>query len=211
MSDLIDKYGKDYQAVGSHVRHPALTFMLLENYDRRIPRDLPHVDRITEAARLYLEEIESGKIEYIADHKKEVDRSVSDIFVEQLEPLVNYDEYGNVVYEDAEEEEEDMFNFQAYYADSDVVIDISQNKPEYVWEMGDNIVFDVQTFSKQVIDSLLSYVYQRQAPNGFYRVRIIYNDQLIDTKMRVEELDLEEVNAMLIKYAEGGVTADRSA
>lgn len=202
MSGLIKQYGMDYKAVGEHVRHPSLTFALLDNYKKRIPKDMEHVDRITEAAKCYIEDLQNGVIvgkeQFIADlDEKSPVPTDKDKFTEQLEPLVEFDHEGNVLYEDSSEEDESIYN--SFYDESpDDIIDICNNKPEYVWELADTITFDVQDLKASDVDLVLSYIFNNQQQSGFYRVNLIYNGKLIDTHMRVEQINMEEANNVVI-------------
>lgn len=203
MEGLIKEYGMDYKVVGEHVRHPALTFELLNRYYKLIPKGMEHVDSITEAARLYIEDLSGEKRNELAVKEvkeKEVKVADKDVFVEQLEAMVNYDENGEVVFEDSEDEFEDVYS---YYDDEDPdsIIDFVENKPVYVWEIGDAIVFDVEKFGKDNVNAILAYIHQFSVPDGFYHAHIIYN-KLIDTGMRLEEFDIEKANELLCTMAE---------
>lgn len=202
MDGLINEYGMDYKAVGEHVRHPSLTFTLLENYNKQIPYDMDHVDRITEAARLYLEDVKTGKLGtnvFTANVGKDEHKLTDkDRFVEQLEPLVNFDENGEVVYSDENESDDSVFNY--YYDEgADDIIDLMNNKPVYVWELADCITFDVQNLRNDNVNSVLAYIHQHSVDNGFYRTNIIYNNQIIDTGMRIENINIDEANDLLVK------------
>lgn len=201
MEDLIRQYGPDYKSVGEHVRHPSLTFELLNRFKDYIPKDIEHVESITEAARLYIEGLPEDKLEELSTSKEE-EKPIADkdLFVEQLEAMVNYDENGEIVFEDTEDEFEDAYS---YYddVDPDSIINFVQNKPVYVWEIGDAIVFDVGSFSQNDVNAVLAYIHQFRTPNGFYHAHIIYN-KLLDTGIRLEEFDIEKANELLCAIAE---------
>ena len=205
MADLISKYGTDYKAVGEHVRHPSLTFMLLENYNDKIPYDMEHVDRITEAARLYIEDILSKpdmQVVIVPNVEvKEKKVSDKDIFNDQLEALVTFDPDGEVVYEDTSEEYEDIYNYFADESPDDVIETV--NKPVYVWELADVVTFDADLLTNNKVDLILSYIYDRSDPNGFYRVYLNYKGQVIDTKMHMENIDIAEAEAFMQSLYEG--------
>jgi DNA polymerase I-like protein with 3'-5' exonuclease and polymerase domains len=201
MDDLIQKYGRDYKVVGEHVRHPSLTHELLNKYEKEIPADMEHVDRITEAARCYIADLESGKISSKLTFKANiVDNPLpatdKELFGGQLEQLVNVDENGDIVYEDDTSEDDDYGAF--YDEDPDDIIDRCNNKPQYVWELADTITFDVQDLTSKDVDKVLSYIYKQQRADGFYKITILYNNQIIDTKMRAEEINIEEANNVVI-------------
>jgi len=202
MSELISEYGTDYKIVGQHVRHPSLTHTLLDKYSKQIPRDMEHVDRIVEATRLYIDDVTSGKfntkitftVDLSSNKPKATDK---DKFNEQLEQLVQITPDGEVLYEDESEEMDDAYN-NFYDEDPDDVIDRCNNKPNYVWELGDVITFDVQDLKIDDVNKVLSYIFKRQRPDGFYKVMLIYNGKMVDTKMRIEELDIDAANEVVM-------------
>lgn len=201
MSDLIRQYGTDYKVLGEHVRHPALTFELLNRFKKEIPKDLSHVESITEAARLYVENLSKDNVislQEFVEAKEEQEKKVldKDLFSEQLEALVNYDADGNVVYEDSSDEFEDTY---AYMEDdaSEELITFIDSTPTYVWEIGDSILFDTEKLLPADIDKVLSYIYNFRNENGFYRTFIIYNGKMKDTTIRVEDFDIDKANELV--------------
>lgn len=202
MAGLIAEYGTDYKIVGEHVRHPSLTHALLARYSRKIPNDMEHVDRITEAARLYIEDIlAAGNAPHVTftvnladEERKPTDK---ELFGGQLDQLVNIDSNGEVIYDDSSDEADDIYNL-FYDDDPDDIIDRCNNKPVYVWELADTITFDVQDLSTENVDKLLSYIFKNKRDDGFFKANIIYNGKIIDTGMRLEELDIDEANSVVM-------------
>ena len=205
MNELIQEYGTDYKIVGQHVRHPSLTHQLLDVYKKRIPYDETHENRITLAAKEYIEDLLSNKKEeavtFVANLDIETAKPTDkDQYTESLELLVNFDADGNVVFADNEEVDDvlDMFSDD----DPDDIISRASADPVYVWELADIIVYDVQNLHQRKIDEVLKYIYKTKQDNGFYSVKLLYNNQLLDTKMRVEHPDIEEANRLLISLQE---------
>lgn len=211
ITDLISKYGTDYREVGLHVRHPSLTFQLLDLYDKKISYDLSHEERITEATHMYLDEYIFGTAKKVVltnlIEKKEIKVTDKDVFTQQLEPLVNFDQFGNVVYEDLSDEIEDPYNY-FYDEGADDIIDICNNKPVYVWELADTIVFDCQSIRTDSVNRVLSYIFQHKQDDGFYKAMLIYNDQLLDTHMSIENLDIDEASNFVQSLVEKEVMLD---
>ncbi len=207
MDGLVKEYGTDYKVVGEHVRHPSLTFDLLDVYKKRLPDGLEHEESITEAARLYIEEhYGENRITDLCDKfTASIDEphvvADRDLFTEQLEPLVEFDKDGNVVFEDVSEESDDIYSY-FYTDDPDDIIDIANNKPVYVWELADSIVFDTANMSKESVDRVLSYIFSISRDDGFYRGMLIYNNQLLQTGLRIEDIDIEAANNMMINLIE---------
>lgn len=210
MVDLVSKYGTDYKIVGTHVRHPVLTHDLLGLYEKRVSWDLEHVDRINEAARLYIEErILGGGVHVVFNYDnktadKEDDIAVKDNLEEaygELEDLVNVDADGNVIYEDNEQSDVDDYMYD-YEEDYEEVLADAKNDPTYVYELGDCIVFDVNEVSTHNINKLLQYIASISSVDGFYRTLLNYNDKLLDTKLRVENIDVAAANKMILDMME---------
>lgn len=206
MSELIKEYGTDYKVVGEHVRHPSLTHDLIANYHKQLDSDLSHEEKILESTRLYIEalmtddNVTNKSFVFNMDTGITKPTSDKDLFQDQLEVSVNFDENGEVIFVDADDEDEDVLAY-GYTDDPDDVIYRVSEKPTYVWELADAITFDVQQLLDSDIDKVLSYVYQHKDPNGFFKVYIIYKGKLVDTGMLVEHMDIEEANDVVIALA----------
>ena len=201
MTGLIDEYGTDYKVVGQKVRHPFLTHDLLGNYSKQLEgMDLSHEELIVEATKLYIEDLlnTDDKQTSFVFELKETNHlpSDKDLFTEQLEQVVNFDSEGNVIFEDSEEEEDS--SYYGYDEDPESIIYRVSEKPTYVWELADCITFDVQELSNDNVNKVLSYIFKHKDDNGFFKTNIIYANKLIDTGMRVESLDVEEANDILV-------------
>ena len=120
-----------------------------------------------------------------------------DLFSEQLEPLVDFDKDGNVVYTDSNDEDDDIYN-GFYDVGSDDIINLCNNKPQYVWELADCITVDCQDLKTDDINRVISYCFEHKVDNGFYSVNLIYNGSIVDTQFRVEELNIEELNNLVV-------------
>lgn len=209
MTDLISKYGTDHIAVGTHVRHPVLTHSLLGIYEKKIPKEWEHVDRINEAARMYIEELLSGenvkekavifnvqnKLEDKADDA-EVEQSL-EVSYGDLSGLVSYDKDGNVVFE--ENEQEDLSDvWYDMSEDYDQVLAEAKNDPKYVYELGDCVVFDIDELSKTSANEVLQYIGKIREEDGFYRAMVYYGGRLLDTTMRIENIDVDDANKFVM-------------
>ena len=207
MNDLISKYGTDYKVVGEHVRHPSLTHELLARYSRDIPDGLEHVERITEATRLYINDILSGhtSVQFTVDLSKHSAKVTDkDLFGSQFDQLVEIDDNGDVKFPDSMDNEDDIFDIY-YDEDPDDIIDRCNNKPQYVWELADVITFDVQDLSKEDINKVLSYIFEHKQDDGFFKAMLIYDGKLVDTHMRLENINEEEINDIILSLLPKGV------
>ena len=202
MNDLIAKYGTDWKIVGEKVRHPALTHSLLDTYKKRIdgPDTAEHVERINQAAKCYIDDLLSNvnnTVTFKVDlSDKSVEATDKDRFSGELEAMVNFDANGEVVFEEADEEFEDAYNF---YADDDPddIISRTSKDPVYVWELADSITFDCSTITPEQVNQVLAYIYSKKDDKGFFTVHLFYGGKLIDTKMKVEHMDITEANRYL--------------
>lgn len=205
MTGLIQEHGTDYKIVGQHVRHPSLTHELMGRYSKELKGlDLSHEELITEAARLYIEDLmKSAEAKSFMFNMPEPARVTDkDVFTQQLEVSVNFDANGEVIYPDGDDDfEDDTLDFFDD-PDPDSIIYQMNATPTFVWELGDCILFDVQEIKRSDIDTVLKYIYSHQHPDGFYKVQLIFNDKLIDTHMRMETLNFEEANSMVIAFRE---------
>lgn len=199
MHDLIKEHGMDYKVVGEHVRHPSLTHELLNLYNKSIPYDMEHVDRITEAARLYIEDLNSGKHNtsaFVAQLDETVTPTDKDVFAEQIEPLVNIDEHGNLLYEDNSESDDDVLGY--WYDDNpDDIIDRTQNAIVYAWELGDVLTVDTKGLSNDEVNEVLKYLCVHNDDNGFYKTYLVYNNSLVKTPYRIENVNVDEINELI--------------
>lgn len=199
MNDLISKYGTDYQVVGSHVRHPSLTFQLLDVYAKRIPRDAEHVDRIVAATKCYIDDMLSGsknKTTFVANiDYTPVTATDKDTYTESLDVLVNYDNDGNIVLDPGEELEEVYDPFDDPCPDD--IISATSAEPTYVWELLDTVIFDVQNLSMDSVNEVLKFIFKYKQPDGFLSAKLLYNDELLDTGMWVEQLDFDLANNLI--------------
>lgn len=208
MKGLIQEYGTDYTIVGEKVRHPSLTHTLLDVYSDELKgKDLTHEERITEATKLYIEDLLNNakdvKQSFIfnlnTDNVKVTDK---DLFTEQLEASVNFDADGNIIYEEEDAEEDDVYS--AYYDDPDPEGMLKQidGTPKYVWELGDAVTFDVQHLVPEDINKILTYIFEHSQKDGFYKTYLIWQNKLVDTSMRMENIDVEEANNIVLKLGE---------
>ena len=202
MYDLINKYGTDYIAVGEHVRHPAFTFDLLDRYSKQLKSlDLSHEEKINEAAKLYIEEHVDGTYVAPEETSKETKESDRDKFFEEIEDSVRFDEYGNVIYEDTNEQDE----YEESIYDDEQYIDYRiSGEVMKVWETADVIMLDLNDVSKEDANKVIAEVYKSADTDGFYRVWLLYNNQTLDAKFNVETLDISHISEMICNYEKVG-------
>ena len=193
MHGLIAKYGDDYRIVGDHVRDGALTFELLDLYDKQLkPLKLTHKENIIEATRMYMEGVEA-----IASTSTEDD--VEDtVEYQSIEALVNFDAEGNVIFEDADEEDEDI-SYMITEEDVKYINEIEQ-KYLYAWELADTIVLDCAQLKDAQINKILEDVYEENVSTGFFKVKLLFDEQLYDSTLRVEDLDIDAYSEKIASY-----------
>ena len=204
MHGLISKYGPDYKNVGKHVRDGVLTFELLDLYEKGIRKKNPDItqeDLITEATKLYMEDLGSEKIPELVSKPAPVESEIiqnhiSDDVLNELEVLVDFDKDGNPIY--TEQDYEDVLD--VLYDDEVEEVDTRVNQdPQYVWKLFDKVVVDtIDIPTNDEINFLLAHMMQYQKDGGFYSSAIIYNNKYIDTGIQMEHPDLKELNEYVI-------------
>lgn len=204
MEGLIQQYGTDYKIVGEHVRDGVLTHDLLAKYKKDMKgMGLTHEESITEATRRYIDDLLNGahdkaaKFVYVSK-SKDVNLKGNEMFTDGLDTLVNLDANGDVIYDGPESEDDLDIDLMSEQEAEEFEAFVSQD-PTYVWELNDVISFDVQALKNEEIDRVLSYIYEHRAEKGFYKTYLIYNGKLIDTKIKVEEFDVDEANKLLVQ------------
>ena len=197
MEGLIQQYGTDYRVLGQHVRHPSLTFDLLEMFSRELKgTDLSHEEQITEASRLYLE-MRAGSYEVseeapVVTEVKENDREK---FFEEAEASVNFDEYGEVIYESPEDEEEEV---ESIYDDEQFINYITENKEVRAWELMDTICVDMSQLEHDDANHILQEVYSYEDKNGFYQVMFLYAGKTLRPGLHVEDIPVDDISDEIV-------------
>lgn len=197
MEGLIQQYGTDYRVLGQHVRHPSLTFDLLEMFSRELKgTDLSHEEQITEASRLYLE-MRAGSYEMseetpVVTEVKENDR---ERFFEEAEASVNFDEYGEVIYDSPEDEDEEV---ESIYDDEQFINYITENKEVRAWELMDTICVDMTQLEHDDANHILQEVYSYEDKNGFYQVMFLYAGKTLRPGLHVEDIPVDDISDEIV-------------
>lgn len=199
MDGLIKEYGRDYKSVGEHVRHPSLSHQLIDVYHDELKGfEGTQAEKITEATRLYLSD---ATVSNVVNLERAEDRELkeeNEVVYGSIEDLVNFDENGEVVYEETDHEDAS----DVWYTenkDAEEVKKHAENKPQYAWELADTLVLDVADMPNNKINEVLSYVHQFNDPDGFFKVMLVYGEKLLDTGMRVESFDIDAINQYVIE------------
>ena len=200
MDGLIKEFGTDYKEVSQHVRHPSLTHELIARFSKDIPKGTSHEESIELATKLYLEGTTSthknddDEVVYKAAMSLEDEKSL----FSEAETLSTFDANGELVYEDASyEEDEDAWS---QWDDEDFINAVASGEIIYAWELSDSIVLDVEHVMPANVDKILEEVYQYNQQGGFYRIYIYYNNKLIDTGIRAEDVPLDTLNSLVKEY-----------
>lgn len=190
MADLIEKYGPDPREVGMHVRHPSLTHELLDLYSKELKgQDLDHVEQINFAAERYMEDLGTTPVAEEVHEQKVVEMD-KDKFYAQTENLYNFDKDGNIVYEEDVEDEDDF----ATDEDTNFILMQTSGKIYKAWKLLDTIVLDTSSLTVADSDKVIAEAWKYRKPDGFYRVMLSINGRIIDTKFRVEDLDIDAIS-----------------
>lgn len=184
MNGLIQKYGKDVDAVADHVRHPSLTHELIARYKAPKNMKLDHLESIHYAVEKYIEGVTADTS---MPTTKETEVNAMNDFTE-LDKLVSFDDQGNVVYDNPEVDdiEEEV---STVYDDEQEILGATIGEKVYVWRILDTMIVDVTGIPKDGINKIIAWAYNYSVPGGFYSVQLRLGDQIVDTKFRVEDID----------------------
>lgn len=216
MQSLIDEYGEDVKALSDHVRHPTLTHDLIDkaskeikNKEKSIGQDLTQEECIYIATEKYLKELHkdnTAKSTAVSEPLTMIAREDEDRhekFFEESEALVNFDQDGNIVFQSAEDEM-DYSDDISVYDDEEFIEEMCEGKVILVWETAYEYVVDCSNVDAAGANKVLAYIHSHSVPDGFYGVSMLYANQILDTKMRVEDLDKVELSNMIVQL-QGGV------
>ena len=196
MHGLIEQYGNDPDVVADHVRHPSLTHELIDRFKDGFKNlDIDHVEQIHFATKEYMKKGGVGSVVTRAE-KEETKVMDKDLFFNQSENLYQFDKDGNVIYEE-EPDEDDGYDISD--SDTDYILYKTAGIVYKAWRMVNTIVLDVDNLSFDQMDQVIAKVWQSRKDDGFYKVYLLVNGKMVDTKFRVEELDLNEVSAFITK------------
>lgn len=201
MEDLISKHGTDYKILGQYVRHPSLTFDLLERFSVELKgTELEHEEQITEACRLYLEKRAGNYVEPVMEEKEPVKESDKDKFFEEVEATVNFDEYGEVVFEDDEDAHD--AEVVSIYDDEQFINAITENKECRAWELADTIMIDMSELDRTDANKIIQEAYSYKDDDGFYHVMFLYAGKTLKPGLRVENIPVEEISDKIVSMEE---------
>ena len=194
MRSVYEEYGPDLHEVGMHVRHGSLTHELLNRFYKEIKDkgDLTHVEQINYATELFF----TGNVvrEYVPEQESaSMDK---ELFAEQAENLCRVGSDGAVLYEEEPDDSDDDYST---FDDPEYVEYRVSGKTYRVWRMADTIALDVDKLTKENVDEVLKEVWKYRDENGFYRVQLLMDGDVIDTQFNVEDLDSDELSEFILK------------
>lgn len=191
MGSIIKQYGPDARNVGMHVRHPSLTHELLARYSRELKgQDLDHIEQINYATKLYMSDNHDSVAE-TEEHEYTMDK---DLFLDEISDIYNYDKDGNRIY-DTEENDSDSYDISE---DPDYVEYRTSEKIYKAWKVANSIVLDVQGLIVSDVDKVIAKAWEYRDTDGFFNVKLAMNNKLIDTKFKVEDLDLDDFSDYIV-------------
>jgi len=194
MLGLVEQYGNDWHEVGMHVRHPSLTHELLDIFSKELRgMDLDHVEQINYATKLYLERLNKGVAS--AEVSETVSAVVEEPNFDVYENIYTFDKDGNVVFSETEEDDGDIIDQK----EVDYILFKSSGAIYKAWKVMDTIILDVDGLSMDDINIVIAEAWKYRDKNGFYKVHLSVSGKFVDTKFRVEDLDLKEMTNLIVK------------
>jgi DNA polymerase I-like protein with 3'-5' exonuclease and polymerase domains len=183
MHSLIEKHGDN---VAEFVKHPTLTHSLLDRYPPPKHTKPDHKEHIKYAADLYLKGTEKQNIVEI-ERKEAVFPDYS--------ALVNFDETGEVVFDQWDDEDGDDLEDTAESA--------TELESVKVWELGDALCIDTSALEVSEVNSILQELWKYREADGFYKVFILYGEAMRDVGFRVEDIPKSLFNDMIKEFEDG--------
>lgn len=207
MDDLVAKY-KTVDEVAKHVTHDSLTHTLIEAMipDKTDRKKLTHVERIHEATRLYMEQLENGgRLNEVLNHQTESEKDEVEEYRDTDEWLLNYtkiDAYGNLISEEVSEEEKDYWDTPEYWDINDYDKDIEV--PRVIYCMNECIV-DLSGLDMDKEAEMVNRGVQALCnPDAYYSVVYVMGSKTIRTPYKIGYLvnEIEEVFDSVLKEVE---------
>lgn len=210
IEEVIAKAGtRDPVVIAPLVRHDTLTHDVIARFgpDKKWYEkngSLSHDDTILFATKNYMEWSE-GKLELRHDdgiraEETDLEEAIRES-VALTSELYNFDEKGNLIdmsgemVDEPEEEyevisDEDIAEYKAVYLDPSMSV---------VFEMFNMFIVDCHGLKQNQCDELLKLLSQFQVDDGFSSIKIMYNEQLIDTGLRCEKIDRDIIFNWIIE------------
>lgn len=204
MYGLISKY-KTADAVAEHVTHDSLTHTLIEAMmpDKDERKKLTHIERIHEATRRYMEQLDSGEMDRIV-------ATINEEEEDEVNPLMEVDEWvegyarvsadGDLIVEDVSTEDAE------YYADSlmyDEVEGYSENieTPSAIYLMNECII-DLTHLTEEQTELFNQKIQEITSPSGFYTVVYILGHKTLKTPLKID-YKTEDITSILTEVLGG--------
>ena len=187
LSDWMDGLIAEYETVeqvAEHAHHDELTHTLISIYIKKDEK-FEHIEAIHEATKRYMEQREASLKEQgmtladmIASRQPSVKEKVEDLkSFEQLEEYIHFDENGEAVYEETEDDNDDESTIReiSYFARPVERTRIIYSLTEAFIDLNDMKASDLKT--KKVYDELLKVF----TVDGAYRVFLMIDGQMKET------------------------------
>lgn len=197
MADLIKQY-KTVDEVAAHVTDDSLTHTLIETLipDKKERKKLTHVERIHEATRRYMEQLETnGELTVLTSNtaaEDEEDKSQFMDFDEWAEGYTHIDQYGNLV---TEEEDEDS-------GKDDIVEELLPveeriaSKVNVIYLMSDCLVdltdYDISTVGEQIHQELMKLTNESE----YYNLVYVIGEKLVKTGRHIGYIE-DDINKVI--------------
>lgn len=222
MEGLIAEHGEDPAVVAPHVRHSSLTHELIDRFpqedeDEKHDGKLTHIDQIAYSTKKYFEyragegfkaPIDGEQVVfkgYVTDEDEEA--NIFEDIAGLQSALVDFDDKGNIIEDDAFEIEEDL---DGLFFDDEAEFIACQTSGEvyHVWKTFNVVVLDVQGLSMENADKVIAEAWQYRDKEGFYTLQLYYNNQLHNTGIKIETIDIESMQEFIknLKEEQGELT-----
>lgn len=200
MEGLIAKYGEEPKILEQYVRDDVLTHDLIARYspskdEVAVHGKYSHMELISYATAKFMKKRNGEDVGKLSSNKeKEEDTSAKQMMAEMAglgEELVEVAPDGTYIYTEAESiDDYSTDEYETYES----LPKILKSQVRYCYLLFDALIIDTEKFpSKGHVDKLLAYLWSIKDDDGFYSIRVIYAGQQLDTKMKIENVDIEVI------------------
>ena len=189
MEGLVQKY-KTVDEVANHVRHDEFTHTLISVYIKDGEK-FEHMEAIRVATERYMEKRLQNKTYEVDIETEERRESEESLTFEELEECINFDENGEAIF-DEEEEEDDLFTVSDHSAYDNIV---ERSRVLYSFNQAIIDFNDFKPDSKELskaYDALVKFF----VPNGQYTVLLMVNGQIVSTGCSMNYMPKDVDNAI---------------
>ena len=190
MTDLISKYHTP-EEVAKHIDHPSITHTLIEvMIDKADRKKLTHEERILEAAKRYIANMDKEEVKDMQIVNTEDDlKDELMAFDEWATQYVHTDETGALIVESLGEEAE--YADDTYYEDESMLYDVdSAEAPNFMYLASECIV-DLTNYTLEQAKVIDEKIKELSTDDSYYSVCYVNKFKVMDAGFKINAVDKE--------------------